>query len=121
MKKILIILMLFVFSGSCIAQKRNAVWCFGDSAGIDFSNLGSPQVFSTSLDTRGSCASIADTSGQLLFYAETNGNLSSNSTQVYSSIGQKCRMETVSLDNYGTMNCLFSHFLATIHCIIYFR
>jgi hypothetical protein len=89
MKKILIILMLFVFSGSCIAQKRNAVWCFGDSAGIDFSNLGLPQVFSSSLDTRGSCASIADTSGQLLFYAETNGNLSSNSTQVYSSIGQK--------------------------------
>ncbi|MBK7971404.1 MAG: hypothetical protein IPK08_22070 [Bacteroidetes bacterium] len=89
MKKILIILMLYVFSGSSIAQKRNAVWCFGDSAGIDFSNLGSPQVFSTSLDTRGSCASIADTSGQLLFYAETNGNLSSNSTQVYNSIGQK--------------------------------
>ncbi|MBK9047109.1 MAG: T9SS type A sorting domain-containing protein [Bacteroidetes bacterium] len=89
MKKILIILMLYVFSGSSIAQKRNAVWCFGDSAGIDFSNLGSPQVFSTSLDTRGSCASIADTSVQLLFYAETNGNLSSNSTQVYNSIGQK--------------------------------
>ena len=71
------------------AQKRGNVWCFGDSAGIDFSNLGLPQVFSSSLDTRGSCASIADTSGQLLFYAETNGNLSSNSTQVYSSIGQK--------------------------------
>ena len=70
------------------AQKRNNIWCFGDSAGIDFSKLGSPQVFSSSLDTRGSCASIADTSGQLLFYAETNGNLSSNSTQVYNSIGQ---------------------------------
>ncbi|MBK7388877.1 MAG: hypothetical protein IPI23_07330 [Bacteroidetes bacterium] len=57
------------------AQKRGNVWCFGDSAGIDFSNLGLPQVFTSSLDTRGSCASIADTSGQLLFYAETNGNL----------------------------------------------
>ncbi|MBK9423144.1 MAG: hypothetical protein IPN54_03175 [Bacteroidetes bacterium] len=35
------------------AQKRGNVWCFGDSAGIDFSNLGLPQVFSSSLDTRG--------------------------------------------------------------------
>ncbi|MBK8873976.1 MAG: hypothetical protein IPN13_08675 [Bacteroidetes bacterium] len=67
------------------AQKRSAVWCFGDSAGIDFSNLGSPQVFSSSLDTRGSCVSIADTSGMLLFYGQTRASNGDNSTQLFNS------------------------------------
>lgn len=49
------------------AQNRNSVWCFGDSAGIDFSS-GVPIPINTSLDSRGSCASISDTSGNLLFY-----------------------------------------------------
>lgn len=35
------------------AQNRNSVWCFGDSAGIDFSS-GSPVTFSSSVDRFGS-------------------------------------------------------------------
>lgn len=52
-------------------QKRNAIWCFGDSAGIDFNNLSNPVAFSTGTDGRGTSCSIADTNGNLLFYAAT--------------------------------------------------
>ena len=54
------------------AQFTNNIWCFGDSAGINFSNLITPTAINTSLVTRGSCASISDTSGDLLFYAQTS-------------------------------------------------
>ncbi|MBL7928720.1 MAG: hypothetical protein JNL47_04465, partial [Bacteroidia bacterium] len=51
------------------AQNRNLVWCFGDSSGIDFNNITTPVPIATGMDARGSCCSIADTSGNLLFYA----------------------------------------------------
>jgi hypothetical protein len=57
------------------SQKRNNIWCFGDSAGIDFNNLSSPQPILSNVHGRGSCVSIADTSGSLIFYANT-GNKS---------------------------------------------
>jgi hypothetical protein len=86
MKRLFCIFLILVLVGGCAsAQNRNSVWCFGDSAGIDFSNLGSPQVFSSSLDTRGSCASIADTSGMLLFYGQTRASNGDNSTQLFNS------------------------------------
>ncbi|MBL0053921.1 MAG: hypothetical protein IPP29_21720 [Bacteroidetes bacterium] len=34
-----------LFVGQLQAQKENAVWVFGDSAGIDFNNLASPTAF----------------------------------------------------------------------------
>jgi hypothetical protein len=63
-------------------QKRNSIWCFGDSAGIDFNIPGNPQPISTTLRTRGSCVSIADTSGSLLFYANTRASTPGQTTQV---------------------------------------
>jgi hypothetical protein len=54
------------------AQKRNYIWCFGDSAGIDFNNLSNPTTFQSGMDCRGSCCAIADSSGNLLFYASTS-------------------------------------------------
>ncbi|HMT28721.1 MAG TPA: hypothetical protein PKD91_05520 [Bacteroidia bacterium] len=68
------ILTFFILLHSCIAigQNRNAVWCFGDSAGIDFSNVNNPVPFSSGMDARGSCASISDSSGTLQFYASTS-------------------------------------------------
>ncbi|MFN8234691.1 MAG: hypothetical protein U0X89_01025 [Bacteroidia bacterium] len=27
------------------AQNRNSIWCFGDSAGINFSNINNPRAF----------------------------------------------------------------------------
>ncbi|MBL0103742.1 MAG: T9SS type A sorting domain-containing protein [Bacteroidetes bacterium] len=66
----------------CQAQNQNNIWCFGDSSGIDF-NQSPPVPFHTSLNTRGSCVSIADTIGSLLFYAETQMNANDRATNVY--------------------------------------
>ena len=68
MKFILIALLTFL-SLKAIAQNRNSIWCFGDSAGIDFRNVSMPVPISTGMDGRGSCASISDSVGNLLFYA----------------------------------------------------
>ncbi|HRC32445.1 MAG TPA: hypothetical protein PK736_03270, partial [Bacteroidia bacterium] len=50
------------------------IWCFGDSAGIDFNNLTIPTPIATGGDGRGNCTSIADSNGNLLFYATENSN-----------------------------------------------
>ncbi len=69
MKHKAIIILIFLTEIVC-AQNRNSVWCFGDSAGIDFSS-GTPVVFSSGMDGRGSCVSVADQSGKLLYYTST--------------------------------------------------
>ena len=68
---------------STSAQKQNSIWCFGDSAGIDFNDPVNPVPIITSLDTRGSCASIADSLGQLLFYANTRATLPGKTTRIW--------------------------------------
>ncbi len=68
MKKIITFLFLTSYS---FAQNQNNIWCFGDSAGIDF-NTSSPASFNSIVRARGSCTSVADSSGSLLFYAFTN-------------------------------------------------
>ncbi|MBK8363838.1 MAG: hypothetical protein IPL24_09160 [Bacteroidetes bacterium] len=60
-------IILITFSAE--AQNRNSIWCFGDSAGIDFRNISMPVPISTGMDSRGTCASISDSLGSLLFYA----------------------------------------------------
>ncbi len=50
------------------AQKRDAVWCFGDSALIDFSDTSNIITGTSMAKSRGTCASICDSIGQLLFY-----------------------------------------------------
>jgi len=69
---------IFVFLASVLlvtdeskAQNRNSIWCFGDSAGINFSNINNPVPFTSSVEGRGSCVSIADNNGNLLFYSNT--------------------------------------------------
>lgn len=57
------------------AQRQNSVWVFGDSAGINF-NINTTVPISSGMDGKGSCVSISDTSGQLLFYAYTRSGIS---------------------------------------------
>jgi hypothetical protein len=59
-------------------QNRNSFWIFGDSCGIDFSNISNPVPITSNMDGRGSCASIADTSGNLICYASVLGYLNSD-------------------------------------------
>ncbi len=65
------------------AQNRNSIWCFGDSAGIDFNNPNIPLTFASGMDGNGSCASIADSNGNLLFYTNFNYN---GDTKIYNSM-----------------------------------
>lgn len=62
-----------VFSGIALGQYLNNIWCFGDSAGIDVSIPNNPVLFSSVMDSRGTCCSIADSTG-LLFYAHVCNN-----------------------------------------------
>jgi hypothetical protein len=72
------------------AQNRNSVWCFGDSAVIDFSDTANVVFESSSLDSRGCCVFMSDQSGNLFFYAGTMyyfGTNSFYSTFVFDSTG----------------------------------
>ena len=50
------------------AQYTDRYWVFGDSAGIDFKIPSNPQPANSILRVRGTCASICDSAGDLLFY-----------------------------------------------------
>lgn len=51
----------------CNAQMRNNNWCFGHYAGIHFDAQNVATTFTSPLISRGSCASISDSAGNLLF------------------------------------------------------
>ncbi len=50
--------------------RRDAVWCFGDSAYVDF-NQTPPVLGRSSVKGRGTAASITDITGNILFYTHT--------------------------------------------------
>jgi hypothetical protein len=66
-------LFFFLFTFKVNAQFSNKIWCFGDSVGVDFTVPSNPVLFSSVMDCRGSCCSIADSTG-LLFYANDCNN-----------------------------------------------
>ncbi|MBE7510781.1 MAG: T9SS type A sorting domain-containing protein [Bacteroidia bacterium] len=72
----IIITLLVLSINICHAQYKNSVWCFGDSARIDFVN-GVPLAGSSVVDSRGTCTSIADSSSNLLFYTGNDPNYNS--------------------------------------------
>jgi Secretion system C-terminal sorting domain len=82
--KYFIFLLLFILKTINVsAQKEGNIWCFGDSVLIDWNNSDNP-VFGKSVSkNRGSASSIADSTGQLLFYIEnvsgSNGGTPSDS------------------------------------------
>ena len=56
------------FSACTFGQKRGAVWCFGDSALVDFGDTSNITTGTSAVKSRGSCSSISDKFGDLLFY-----------------------------------------------------
>ncbi len=70
------------------AQNRNSIWCFGDSAGIDFTIPSNPQPYFSAMRSRGTAVSICDTIGQLLFYAHT-GDTSNSNTNMMGNVRNK--------------------------------
>jgi hypothetical protein len=83
MKKICALIYFVCVGYYSTAQFKNSIWCFGDSSGIDFSNVLVPIPFITSLDTRGTAVSIADSINNLLFYANTRAGLAGNTALVW--------------------------------------
>ena len=63
------LVLLILLQQNSFSQNRNSIWCFGDSAGIDFRNLNNPVPIFTGMDGRGGCSSISDSTGNLLFYS----------------------------------------------------
>jgi hypothetical protein len=47
---------------------QGSVWCFGDSSLVNYSDTASITTEVSKVKSRGSCASISDSSGNLLFY-----------------------------------------------------
>lgn len=78
MQKAIFFLLFLSFQNS-FAQKQDNNWVFGRNAGLNFDS-GSPQPFTANIYSVEDCASISDTSGQLLFY--TNG------VNVYNRLGE---------------------------------
>jgi len=64
-----LLFLLVVCSLQAGAQFTDRYWTFGDSAAIDFRNLSNPVPGESVLRSRGTCASICDSAGNLLFYA----------------------------------------------------
>ncbi|WP_452602772.1 T9SS type B sorting domain-containing protein [Pontimicrobium sp. MEBiC06410] len=67
---IVLIVLMLVFSRIVVAQNETNIWYFGENAGLDF-NSGMPvPLLDGALNTEEGCATIADTSGNLLFYTD---------------------------------------------------
>ena len=66
--------------GSASAQKRGSVWCFGDSALVDFSDTANIVTGTSSVKSRGSCVSISDSAGYLILYAYSRAGVNHNTT-----------------------------------------
>ena len=69
MKRSLVALLFLLLSLPVFSQYKNNIWCFGDSARIDFINTSSPIVSYSNAHGRGAFVTIADSSNDLLFYA----------------------------------------------------
>ncbi len=68
MKRFSIFILLLFFTVIVNAQFTDRYWTFGDSAAIDFRNLNAPIPAQSILRVRGTCVSICDSVGDLLFY-----------------------------------------------------
>jgi hypothetical protein len=73
--RVTLFFLLISLSNVIYSQNQNSIWMFGDSAGIDFSNINNPQPIHSAVKSRGSCASIADSQGNLLFYTYTRASV----------------------------------------------
>ncbi|MEO9893521.1 T9SS type B sorting domain-containing protein [Aurantibacter sp.] len=70
MRRLIIILLVLLQGTFVFAQKESANWYFGENAGLSF-NSGAPvPLVDGKLNTSEGCATISDTSGNLLFYTD---------------------------------------------------
>ncbi len=93
MVKYLGVFLLLLFPLLSLAQKEDRVWVFGHNAGIDFNDTANPVNFVTECKNYKTSSSIADLSGNLLFY------LSCDLAQNKCSIKDKNNLNIDGLEN----------------------
>jgi hypothetical protein len=88
MKRLFYIFLWCLLLGGSASAQRGNIWCFGHNAALDF-NGGTPVPSLSSVLSRGSCVSVADNNGDLLFYAHTRSGVAGSTTGLlYNSINQ---------------------------------
>lgn len=71
MVRIIVLFLVCFISTSCLSQKQDRMWIFGDHGGIDFRDTSNVVTFYSALNgynTAATFSSIADNNGDLLFY-----------------------------------------------------
>lgn len=79
-----IVLLLILISTMATAQYKDMVWCFGDSAGINFSNPSNPTTFKSQMKSQSSFTSISDSNGNLVYYIGSNEILPYDHVKIFS-------------------------------------
>jgi len=82
MKFFIIISLLIGVSFNSFSQKRGAVWCFGDSALVDFRDTSNILTGQSIVKSRGTSVSISDSIGNLIMYAYTRAGVNGNTTRL---------------------------------------
>ncbi|WP_053992789.1 T9SS type B sorting domain-containing protein [Mangrovimonas sp. TPBH4] len=67
---LILILVLFLGFVPAFAQLENNIWYFGENAGVNFNNSSPTALSNGQLSTVEGCASISNSSGELLFYTD---------------------------------------------------
>lgn len=98
MKKLFVCIAVLIYCNA-FSQGYNNVWVFGDSALLDF-NFGYPEPGQSSIMTWEACASISDSTGNLLFY--TNGEKVWNREHQVMLNGDGLNIGKLSLSGYGS-------------------
>lgn len=88
LKSYTILILLLVNVPYSFGQGRSATWCFGDSAGIQFTSGGIVGI-TTVLQSYEASASISDTSGNLLLYAGSIGGNNIFHANIYNNLNQQ--------------------------------
>ena len=95
-----------LFSLACLissGQGKNSIWCFGDSAGIDFRNISSPSIFGSGMNSKGSCATVSDSLGNLIFYCATPDIVNFNNGVM--PLGIVYNRNNEKMQNGDSLNC----------------
>lgn len=74
MRLSIILFLVFISVADSFCQNRNSVWCFGHNAGINF-NSTNPVADSSACVSRGSCATICNSNGDLIFYVTNDSDV----------------------------------------------
>jgi gliding motility-associated-like protein len=69
-KRLYLFIIIIIINSLCFSQGEANIWYFGENAGLNFNNGNPVALTNGQLVTDEGCATISDSSGQLLFYTD---------------------------------------------------